>query len=126
LRRQLGLNIERSVKPRPIDPVTRISLTALSRLFSWRDALAVVRPETLIRRLARENPLWGEERIANELLVKLGIRLSPRTVRKYLPPRPEPFLCQVVRCYRLLRLAAVCFARVPDQRLELPGAGTRG
>ena len=53
LRRQLGLNIERSVKPRPIDPVTRISLMALSRLFSWRDALAVVRPETLIRRLAR-------------------------------------------------------------------------
>ena len=44
--------------------------------------------QALIRRLARENPLWGEERIANELLLKLGIRLSPRTVRKYLPRRP--------------------------------------
>jgi len=42
----------------------------------------------LIRRMARENVLWGEERIANELLLKLGIRLSPRTVRKYLPKRP--------------------------------------
>ena len=31
----------------------------------------------LIRRMAAENPLWGEERIANELLVKLGIRISP-------------------------------------------------
>ena len=32
-----------------------------------------------------ENPTWGEERIANELLLKLGLRVSPRTVRKYLP-----------------------------------------
>ena len=39
----------------------------------------------LIRRMANENRLWGEERIANELLLKLGIRISPRTVRKYLP-----------------------------------------
>ncbi|RZL95488.1 MAG: hypothetical protein EOP82_02655 [Variovorax sp.] len=33
----------------------------------------------------KENPLWGEERIANELLLKLGVWVSPRTVRKYLP-----------------------------------------
>lgn len=39
----------------------------------------------LIRRMATENPLWGEERIANELLLKLGLRVSPRTVRKYMP-----------------------------------------
>ena len=38
--------------------------------------------------MAAENPLWGEERIANELLVKLGIRVSPRTVGKYMPRRP--------------------------------------
>src|SRR4249919_2952284 len=42
----------------------------------------------LIRRMGQENPLWGEERIANELLLKLGVRVSPRTVRKYLPRRP--------------------------------------
>ena len=42
----------------------------------------------LIRRMARDNPLWGEERIANELLLKLGVRISPRTVRKYLPKPP--------------------------------------
>ena len=41
----------------------------------------------LIKRMAQDNPLWGEERIANELLLKLGVRLSPRTVRKYLPKR---------------------------------------
>jgi hypothetical protein len=34
--------------------------------------------------MARENPTWGEERIANELSLKLGIRVSPRTVGKYL------------------------------------------
>ena len=136
LRRQLGLYIERGVKPRRIDPVTRISLTVLSRLFSWRDALVVVRPETLIRwhragwrlfwrlksrpgrppipeqiqalirRLARENPLWGEERIANELLLNLGIRLSPRTVRKYLPRRPTGRPRDDLRWSTFLRLHA--------------------
>ena len=43
----------------------------------------------MIRRLARENLVWGEERIASELLVKLGIQVSPRTVRKYMPRRPH-------------------------------------
>jgi putative transposase len=49
LRRQLALYIERGVKPRRIDPVTRIGLTVLSRFFHWRDALVVVRPETMMR-----------------------------------------------------------------------------
>jgi hypothetical protein len=35
--------------------------------------------------MAWENPTWGEERIANELWLKLGLHVSPRTVRKYLP-----------------------------------------
>ena len=117
LRRQLGLYKERGVTPRRIDAATRISLALLSRLFDWRDALVVVRPETLIRwhragfrlfwrfksrlgrppipmelrqlirRMATENPLWGEERIANELRLKLGLGVSPRTVAKYLPKR---------------------------------------
>src|SRR6266850_3386281 len=38
----------------------------------------------LIREMASENATWGEERIANELKLKLGIRVSPRTVGKYL------------------------------------------
>ena len=41
LRRQLALYVERGVKPQRIDPVTRIGLTLLSRLFSWQDALVV-------------------------------------------------------------------------------------
>ncbi|MGH9630788.1 MAG: hypothetical protein ACRD7E_20940 [Bryobacteraceae bacterium] len=38
----------------------------------------------LIREMAAGNVTWGEERIANELKLKLGIRVSPRTVGKYL------------------------------------------
>ena len=49
LRRQLALYQERGVRPRRIDAATRVSLAVLSRLFDWRDALVVVRPETLIR-----------------------------------------------------------------------------
>lgn len=37
--------------------------------------------------MTQENPTWGQERIANELLLKLGLRVSPRTVRKYMPQR---------------------------------------
>jgi transposase InsO family protein len=43
-------------------------------------------PETiaLIRKMANENQLWGAERIRGELL-KLGIRVSKRTIQKYIP-----------------------------------------
>ena len=44
----------------------------------------------LIRRMAAENPTWGEERIADELFLKLQIRLSPRTVGKYVKRLPRP------------------------------------
>jgi transposase InsO family protein len=40
--------------------------------------------QELIRKIAAENPSWGEEHIANELKLKLGVMVSPRTVRKYL------------------------------------------
>jgi putative transposase len=112
LRKQLASTIERRIKPRRMDHVTGVSLALFTRLFDWRDTVVNVRPATivrwhrmgwriiwrwkcragrppippelrrLIRRMAVENPLWGEERIANELLLKLGIRVSPRTVRK--------------------------------------------
>ena len=62
------------------------------RLF-WRWKSQPGRPQipaelqALIRQMAQDNPTWGQERIANELLLKLGLRVSPRTVRKYLPKR---------------------------------------
>jgi putative transposase len=120
LRKQLALYQERQVKPRRATDATRPALVWLGHWFDWRQALAIVQPETftrwhrqgfrlfwrwkstpgrppipadlqaLIRRMARENPSWGEERIANELLLKLGLRVSPRTIRKYLPQRRNP------------------------------------
>jgi transposase InsO family protein len=118
LRKQLAFYQERGIKPRRASQSTRLTLRWLSRWFDWRRALTVVTPRTfigwhrqglqlywrrkctagrpqiplelrhLIRTMARENPSWGEERIANELRLKLGLRVSPRTIRKYLPKSP--------------------------------------
>lgn len=115
LRKQLALFQERKLKPHRATDSTRWLMAFLSRVFDWRSALVVVKPDTLIRwhrkgfrlfwrwksrpvgrprlpkdlqglirKMAAENPTWGEERIANELKLKLGIRVSPRTVQKYL------------------------------------------
>jgi Homeodomain-like domain len=43
----------------------------------------------LIADMVRNNPSWGEERIASELLLKIGIQISPRTVRRYMPNQPR-------------------------------------
>src|SRR5210317_1084170 len=108
LRKQLAFYQERQVKPRRFDNVTRYILVLLSHGFAWKEALVTVTPQTfigwhragfrlfwrwksrpgrprippelrtLIRAMARDNPSWGEERIGNELLLKLGIQISPR------------------------------------------------
>jgi hypothetical protein len=115
LRKQLALYEERQIKPRRANNAIRLAMVWLSRWFNWRSALSIVKPETfvrwhrqgfrwfwrykskpgrptlpkdlqaLIRRMALENPTWGQKRIANELLLKLGLKVSPRTVRKYMP-----------------------------------------
>jgi len=46
--------------------------------------------QRLIVTMARANPTWGEERIANELLLKLGLVVSPRTIGRYLRHRRPP------------------------------------
>jgi len=119
LRKQLGLYQEPKVKPRRLRPADRLVMVLLSRWLDWRDALVVVKPETLLRwhragfrlfrrwksrgrgrpplpdslctligQMAADNPTWGEERIASELFLKLGLRVSPRTVRTYMPKGP--------------------------------------
>jgi len=40
--------------------------------------------------MIRENPTWGQARVAAELSLKLGIHVSPRTVRNYWPEDLEP------------------------------------
>jgi transposase InsO family protein len=46
--------------------------------------------QRLIATMARANATWGEERIAAELQLKLGITASPRTVRRYMPTTGRP------------------------------------
>jgi len=43
----------------------------------------------LILAMARDNPTWGQARIGNELSIKLGIQVSPRTIQKYLLKDPN-------------------------------------
>src|SRR5262249_44791850 len=43
----------------------------------------------LIVRMAHENPTWGQGCVASELSLKLGIYVSPRTVRAYWPSEPD-------------------------------------
>jgi hypothetical protein len=87
----------------------------LAKLFDWKSALINVKPETLIGwhkkafrlfwrwksrggrprlpqnirqlivEMAINNPTWGQGRVADELSLKLGILVSPRTVRAYWP-----------------------------------------
>jgi putative transposase len=124
LRTQLALYQERQVKPKRALHATQMALTWLARWFDWRHALVMVPPatfprrhrqgfrlcwhwtsrpgrpprpadlRTLMHRMACDNPSWGEERIANELLRKLGLQGSPRTIRTYMPTsrtrRPQP------------------------------------
>lgn len=119
LRKQLALYEEHTVKPRRATNATRIMMIGLARWFDWRSALRIVQPETftrwhrqgfrlfwrwkskpgrpripvalqaLIHQMARDNLTWGQERVANELLLKLGLRVSPRTVRKYMPKHSD-------------------------------------
>jgi len=73
----------------------------------------------LIREMAARNVTWGEERIANELKLKLGIRVSPRTVGKYLhtgrpvrPPDPKQRWLTFVRNHAQVIVACDFFVVV--------------
>jgi len=49
LRKQLAFYQEHEIKPRRLTDSARAALLVLSRMFNWRDALVIVKPETLIR-----------------------------------------------------------------------------
>lgn len=55
-----------------------------------RQATDFVRGEMRDPPHGSRKPTWGEERIADELFLKLHIRLSPRTVGKYVKRLPRP------------------------------------
>ena len=97
LRKQLAFYQEHKRKPQLLTDAARWSLVLWSRLFDWRSALVIVKPDTLIgwhrkgfklfwrwrsgvgrpplpheireliTRMARDNPTWGQARVAHEL-----------------------------------------------------------
>ena len=114
LRKQPALYRERQLQPRRASDPVRLGLVLLTQCFAWREALAIVRPATLLRwhrevfrllwrwcsrpggprlpadlqrliiAMTHSDPTWGEERIAAELCLKLRILVSPRTVRRFM------------------------------------------
>jgi putative transposase len=118
LRKQLAYYQDHRIRPRRLRDASPLCLLFWSRLFDWPAALVVVKTSTFLRwhskgfkwywrwksrggrpplpkeirqliaRMVRENVTWGEERIADELSLKLGIYVSQRTVRKYWPQQP--------------------------------------
>ena len=117
LRQQLII-LKRQIKRPQLSNPDRIRLVLLSHFTKfWKQTLHIIQPDTLlswhrnlfrndwrrksqgrprvasetislIRRMVKENKLWGAERIRGELL-KLGIALSKRTIQKYMPKRKE-------------------------------------
>src|SRR5208283_2584811 len=119
LRQQLLVLSRKAPKRARLRNIDRLILVWLSRLFpSLLDAIVIVKPETvlrwhrcgfraywrrkswrrggrpridreLIRRMSRENPLWGAPRIHGELLM-LGIDVSESTVGRYMVRTRRP------------------------------------
>jgi len=113
LRQQLAIYEASGHRPK-LRTSDRVFWVALMRLWSrWRSVLVIVRPSTviawhklglrlfwrwksrgrpaierehrlLIRRISREHPAWGEDRIRDELRLKLGVEHSASTIRKYM------------------------------------------
>ena len=86
------LDISRVVKPETILRWHRSGFTAFWR---WKSRNRAGRPKVdrelrdLIRRMSKENPLWGAPRIHGELL-KLGIDIGQTSVAKYMARCRKP------------------------------------
>ena len=77
------------------ETVLRWHRAGFRTFWRWKSRSAGGRPKidaelrALIRRISRENVLWGAPRIHGELL-KLGFQVSQSTVAKYVVHRPRP------------------------------------
>ncbi len=77
------------------DTVVRWHRRGWRLYWRWKSRGKTGRPQIereireLVRRMARENPLWGAPRIHGELL-KLGFVVAETTVARYMPKRDKP------------------------------------
>jgi putative transposase len=153
LRHQLNV-LRRSAKRPKLSASDRFFWAFLAATWrSWRSALIIVKPETvigwhrkgfclywkwksrhgrrgrprvavetrqLIRRMSRENPLWGAPRIHGELL-KLGIDIGETSVSKYMVRERKP-PSQTWRTFlqnHIKSIVSVDFFTVPTVRFEV-------
>src|SRR2546425_1622305 len=149
LRQQLAILRHKAPRPR-LRRADRAFWVSLAWVWDqWRSALILVKPETvlrwhrqgfryfwrcksrgrpcvspevirLIRRMSRENPLWGAPRIRSELLL-LGYDVAESTVAKYMTRRGRP-PSQTWRTFlrNHLRTTAACdFFVVPTATFRL-------
>jgi putative transposase len=119
LRQQLAACTRTQKRPR-LKPGERAFWVALSKVWrDWRSSLVLVKPATVIawcgyhryrtwkcekpgrprkpaehiafiRRISTDHPEWGEDRIAEELALKLGVTHSTSTIRKYMVRSRKP------------------------------------
>ena len=79
-----------------VKPETLVGWHRKALQLFWRWKSRAGRPRVpgniraLIAEMVRENPTWGQRRVASELALKLGIHISPRTIRAYWPEELEP------------------------------------
>ena len=84
--------LSRVVQP---DTILRWHRIGFRAYWGWKSRCRPGRPRVsrelreLIRRMSKENPLWGAPRIHGELL-KLGFVIAESTVSKYMARRPGP------------------------------------
>ena len=80
--------------------------------WSWKSRTPLGRPRLsaevrdLIATLSRDNPIWGSERIRGELL-KLGIVVSKRSIRRYRWRKPTPSGSQTWRTFLVNELRGI-------------------
>jgi transposase InsO family protein len=150
LRQQLAILRRKVVRPR-LRRADRSFWVSLARVwYQWRSALILIKPETvvrwhrqgfryfwrwksrgrpcvrpemirLVRRMSRENPLWGAPRIRSELLL-LGYDVAEATVAKYMTRRGRRPPSQTWRTFlrNHLRTTAACdFFLVPTATFRL-------
>lgn len=59
VRKQLAFYKEHQIQPRKLTDTARFSLVLWSRLFNWRGALMIVKPETLIGWHRKDSSCFG-------------------------------------------------------------------
>ena len=150
LRKQLAFYEERQVQPRRLNDSARFSLILWSRLCNWKEALVIVKPETLIGwhrkgfkliwkwksqagrpripgnihklivQMAQENPTWGQAR-GGRAVIEAGYRRFSTDGARLLASRTG---ATRQREDLFAELEDVCPQSCPvHRRLRFPGRG---